>query len=137
MITPQNPAVLVRDFKRTRRSSSRGPTSSGCSDALMQLFASRRAIAVGWMLVLWGFITHGSYGGTGDEPHYQVIAHSLAFDADIDLANNYADREVFGDRFDAGAHARPGRNGVLRPVHDIGLPLLFSPVYRAAHTLAR
>ena len=30
---------------------------------------------------------------TGDEPHYLLAAHSLVYDHDLDLANNYADQD--------------------------------------------
>ena len=79
-------------------------------------------------------MTHGNYAGSGDEPHYLAIAHSVAFDADFDLSNNYgADEPLVG----AGVlqpelHVRPGAGGVARPVHDIGMPLLFAPYVRLA-----
>ena len=97
----------------------------------------RRAVCIAIVVTLCGLITHGTHAGTGDEPHYQIIAHSIAFDRDIALANNYADREslVFAGQLDVGQHALPGRNGQLRPVHDIGLPLLVSPYYALAHRL--
>jgi hypothetical protein len=86
-------------------------------------------------LLLWGLITHGTFAGTGDEPHYQMIAHSLVFDRDLDLSTDYANpaNRALGGRLDAGAHVRPGRDARLRPVHDIGLPLLFAPYYFAAY----
>ena len=36
---------------------------------------------------------------TGDEPHYLLVAHSIAMDGDIDLGNNLAneDRRSFSD----------------------------------------
>jgi hypothetical protein len=91
------------------------------------------------VLVLWGLITHGTYAGTGDEPHYAMIAHSIAFDRDFDLANNYADQQnlVFGGALDPGNHAVRGKDGTLRPVHDVGLPLLFAPYYAAAYWIAQ
>ncbi len=91
------------------------------------------------MLVLWGLITHGTYAGTGDEPHYAMIAHSIAFDRDFDLANNYADPHnlVFGGELDPGNHALPGKDGTLRPVHDVGLPIVFAPYYAAAYWAAQ
>ena len=46
------------------------------------------------VLVLWGLITHGTSAGTGDEPHYQMITYSLAFDHDFDLTNGA--REALG-----------------------------------------
>jgi hypothetical protein len=99
--------------------------------------AARRArwLALVVVLVLWGLITHGTYAGTGDEPHYQIMAHSLAFDRDLDLTNDYGDltNRSLGGRFAPGAHILPGKDGRLRPVHDIGMPLLFTPYYAAAY----
>jgi hypothetical protein len=87
------------------------------------------------VLVLWGLITHGTSAGTGDEPHYEIITHSLAFDRDFDVTNDYGDlrNRALGGVFEAGAHARPGKDGRLRPVHDVGMPLLFVPYYAAAY----
>ncbi len=84
--------------------------------------------------MLWGLITHGTFAGTGDEPHYLAIAHSIAFDGDLDLANNYGGNEplVGGGVLRPEAHVRPGVDGVARPVHDVGLPLVFAPVVRLA-----
>lgn len=101
--------------------------------------AGVRAIVV---LVLWGLITHGTYAGSGDEPHYLAIAHSIAFDGDVDLSNNYGASEplIAGGALQPESHARPGAGGVMRPVHDIGMPLVFTPYVRlavpAAHALA-
>jgi hypothetical protein len=90
------------------------------------------------VLVLWGLITHGTYAGSGDEPHYLAIAHSIAFDGDVDLANNYGANEplIGGGVLRPDAHVRPGVNGVARPVHDIGMPLAFAPYVRLAVPLA-
>ncbi len=95
---------------------------------------SRRALQVIVVLVLWGLITHGTHAGTGDEPHYLAIAHSIAFDGDLDLANNYGANEplVGGGGLQPEAHVLPGVGGVARPVHDIGLPLVFTPLVRLA-----
>ena len=88
-------------------------------------------------VVVWGLITHGTYAGSGDEPHYLVIAHSIVFDADIDLTNNYSDAKLIaGGTLEAGAHARP-HDGRLRPVHDIGMPIVFAPVVRVAYGVAQ
>jgi hypothetical protein len=82
--------------------------------------------------VLWGLATHGTHAGEGDEPHYLAIAHSIAFDFDLDVSNNYGRGEplVGGGALDAAHHTRRGRDGTLRPVHDVGLPLLFAPFPR-------
>jgi hypothetical protein len=101
--------------------------------------AARARSLLRWVafLALWGLITHGTHAGTGDEPHYLAIAHSIAFDGDIDLANNYGANAplIAGGTLRMEAHVQPGRDGVLRPVHDIGLPLLFAPYVRVAEPL--
>lgn len=96
-----------------------------------------RWLALVVVLALWGLITHGTYAGTGDEPHYEIIAHSLVFDHDLDLTNDYAnpDNLALGGQLEGGAHLQPGRNGRLRPVHDIGMPVLFAPYYAAAYLI--
>lgn len=96
-----------------------------------------RTLTVVIVLCLWGLATHGTHAGSGDEPHYLAIAHSLAFDGDLDLANNYGRNEplIAGGTLEAGEHVRPGRGGVLRPVHDIGLPLTFAPYVRLVRPL--
>ena len=94
----------------------------------------RRALQAIAVLVLWGLITHGTYAGSGDEPHYLSIAHSIAFDGDLDLANNYGANEplIAGGGSQPEAHVRPGVGGIARPVHDIGMPLVFVPIVRIA-----
>ena len=84
------------------------------------------------MLVLWGMATHGTHAGEGDEPHYLAIAHSIAFDFDLDVSNNYGPGEplIGGGGLDPDGHTRRGVNDVLRPVHDVGLPFLFAPFPR-------
>ena len=56
---------------------------------------------------------------TGDEPHYLAIAHSLAYDGDLQLENNYRDGI-------AEPHIVVTSDGSWRPMHMIGLPLLLS-----------
>ena len=80
-------------------------------------------------------ITHGNYAGSGDAVHYMVASHSVAFDRDLDLSNDYADpSRIIKDA--AGPHAQPGVDGVLRPVHDVGLPIVAAPVVAAAYAVA-
>jgi hypothetical protein len=95
-----------------------------------------RTLVVVVVLVVWGLITHGTFAGSGDEPHYLIIAHSLAFDRDLDLANNYRDATLItAGALEPESHARM-HGGRLRPVHDIGMPLLFAPAVRLAYPAA-
>ena len=104
---------------------------------------ARRSLQAIVIIVLWGLITHGTHAGTGDEPHYLAIAHSIAFDGDLDVANNYGSNEplVGGGVLQPEAHVRPGIDGIARPVHDIGMPVVFAPFVRLAvpltHALTR
>ena len=89
------------------------------------------------VLVLWGLITHGTSAGTGDEPHYQMMTYSLTFDHDLDLTNDYTNPDnlaAYG-HYEAGPQVQPGKDGRLRPVHDIGMPVLFVPYYAVAYLL--
>jgi hypothetical protein len=94
----------------------------------------RRWLVALVVFVSGGMLTHSTSAGTGDEPHYLAIAHSLAFDGDLDMANNYGAAEplIGGGGLQPGLHVQPGTDGVLRPVHDVGLPLLFVPYVRVA-----
>jgi hypothetical protein len=96
-----------------------------------------RRLALLVFAILWGLITHGTYAGTGDEPHYQMMAHSLVFDGDLDLTTDYSNPAnlSLGGHFEGGAHIQPGKDGRLRPVHDVGLPILFAPYYLVMYRL--
>ncbi len=86
------------------------------------------------VVVLAGLVMHATNAGSGDEPHYLAIAHSLAFDFDLDVSNNYGSDEplIAGGGLRPEIHAAPGVDGTLRPIHDIGLPLLAAPYVRVA-----
>jgi hypothetical protein len=71
---------------------------------------------------------------TGDEPHYVLVARSILADGDINLYNDYLDRNYeayYHGRLEP--HAFPGRNGErsLYSKHFPGLPLLIVPFYAA------
>lgn len=71
----------------------------------------------------------------GDEPYYLLITHSLAYDLDADLTNNYArnDAEAFLDRPLEPQLGDPvGPAGQLYSRHNALLPLVLAPAYRLA-----
>jgi hypothetical protein len=108
-----------------------------CSDEMIAR-RLRRWTCAGVAAFLLGLISHAHFAGSGDPVHYMVIARSLALDGDLDLANDYADpgNLIADGNLAAEAHARPGRDGALRPVHDVGLPLLAAPWFGVAYAVA-
>jgi hypothetical protein len=70
---------------------------------------------------------------TGDEPHYLLVAESIAFDGDVDLRNDYASRERtlrVVNMFPLGYPAQAAvykESGELRPLHGVGLSVLLAP----------
>ncbi len=71
----------------------------------------------------------------GDEPYYLLITHSLAYDLDADLANNYAagDGRAFLDRDLEPQPGDPvGRHGEIYSRHNELLPMVLAPAYRFA-----
>ena len=65
----------------------------------------------------------------GDEPHYLLAARSWARDGDLDLTNQYAERQW---REFAQAPVRPSGKPVQGRLHEpqgTGLPLLLAPAY--------
>jgi len=69
---------------------------------------------------------------TGDEPHYLLITKSLISDGDINLTNNYRNKDYL--QFYPGeleSHARPGKKGpgYEYSKHSPGLPIVLVPSY--------
>lgn len=74
-----------------------------------------------------------SRGLTGDEPHYLVLAQSLWRDGDLDLRNNYLERQYaayYPREIDPHVVIAPG--GQWYPIHHIGFALLLAPVFHLA-----
>jgi hypothetical protein len=80
------------------------PLSDSVVDRHAGSCPAARHTGVVFPLVLLGLITHSSNAGSGDEPHYLAIAHSIAFDFDFDVSNNYGT----GEPLIAGGGLVPG-----------------------------
>ncbi|MFL6291525.1 MAG: hypothetical protein ACJ759_11580 [Thermoanaerobaculia bacterium] len=69
----------------------------------------------------------------GDEPWYLLITHSLAYDFDADLTDNYA-RQDWRSFMDRAIEPQPGDpvgpEGELYSRHNEALPLALAPAYR-------
>ena len=71
----------------------------------------------------------------GDEPYYLLMTHSLAYDGDVDLTDNYArqDWRHFTDRPIEPQPGDPvGPEGELYSRHNMLVPLVLAPAYRVA-----
>ncbi len=71
----------------------------------------------------------------GDEPYYLLIAHSLAYDFDTELTNNYREQDSlrFIPRALEPEWADPvGPEGASYSRHNMLFPLLLAPAYRLA-----
>ena len=67
---------------------------------------------------------------TGDEPHFLMIASSLAKDGDVNLLNNYENKDY--NEFYPGhliAHSKINVEGKIYSAHGIGLPVIILPGY--------
>jgi hypothetical protein len=70
---------------------------------------------------------------TGDEPHYLLIAKSLAHDYDFDLANNIENKDYASYyNQEIGGHCTPSPDAKRYSGHRLGLPLLLVPAIRTA-----
>jgi len=72
-------------------------------------------------------------GITCDEPCYLLVAHSLAFDGDLDLTNNLRDRDFwtfYGRDLATEGAVTTSDGGRSYAVHEVGFPLLLSLPYR-------
>ena len=68
---------------------------------------------------------------TGDEPHYLIVAESIAYDLDVDLRNDYASRERVlrvAPFFPIDRHAAVyKKSGELRTYRGVGLSAVLAP----------
>ncbi len=113
-------ARLAARLRVLRRPSLDGPVGA------LALFA----LAFAYFALLGRFLP-GPAGPQGDEPHYLLQAQSLLSDGDLDLTDEYDQREY--RPFFPGtllAHTSPrSPRGVLYEVHTPGLPVLLLPAY--------
>lgn len=99
-------------------------------------------LQLSFFLIVWGlFLLAGFYYAehqrpTGDEPHYLIIAQSLIKDHDLDLKNNYdqKDYRAWGyptETLDTHVSVN-SQNQKSYSVHGIGWPIVFLPFFALA-----
>src|SRR5262245_38368124 len=104
---------------------------------LGRLSIRRVAATIAPLLVafaVYGTVYHVMHPtATGDEPHYVLVAESIAYDGDVSLANDYASRSrtlravgffPLGPPPHAAVYKKSSE---LRPVHGVGLSALIAP----------
>jgi len=81
-------------------------------------------------LLPWSALHHAP---AGDEPYYLLLTHSIAYDFDADLENNYVEGDSlhFSERRLGRQPGDPvGGRGQMYSRHNALLPLLLAPGYR-------
>jgi hypothetical protein len=71
----------------------------------------------------------------GDEPYYLLVAHSLAYDLDAELTNNYLSedsRHFVGRALEPQPQDPRGPGGEMYSRHSAVLPVVLAPAYRLA-----
>lgn len=97
-----------------------------------------------WIFLTLIFIVYVTFGyfyfkntyANGDEVHFLVATHSIVYDHDIWLENNYT--QGINLTFNPGAIDKivaKGLDGHLYPVHGIGYSLLLAPFYAVGKRL--
>lgn len=108
---------------------------------MLPAFRTRLLLALVFLLHLLPFATRPALIG-GDEPHYALMAHSIAVDGDLELRDDYeavergsraAGRKRAGEAVDR--HLREV-NGRVVFSHPVGLPLLAAPLLWMVNALA-
>jgi hypothetical protein len=110
--------VAARALARHRGQGGRVPTAALAAVAFLGYAA-------------FGTRVPGAARAQGDEPHYLLMAHSLVHDGDVDLANQYAERQYepfYGG--DLEPHVSPATPpGTAYLTHAPGLSVLIAPAY--------
>lgn len=117
------------------------PKSKFLSSILRKVFHN----ADYWVLIIFTLvvlvrISRGTWAMSGDPPHYLIITHSLIFDGDIDVANNYRDYTILPyltTPLEQGKHAVVGAKGRTYSIHSTGMGVLLIPPYILSLLVAR
>ncbi|MDD8027902.1 MAG: hypothetical protein PHI34_15490 [Acidobacteriota bacterium] len=121
---------------------------SGFGRRFLALPVRRRLLVLGlaaFLLYAGAAVLLVSRGDTfsGDEPNYLLNTHSLLYDRDVNLANNYTAGDHFhfysrkaDPRVKMGMYARQGKQGPghIYPINLPGVSALMVPVYALAQT---
>ena len=89
-----------------------------------------------WIISLAYYVFIGAWMSvvqepTGDEPHYLLGMHSIAYDGDLDVGNNHQNQDYRYFYPEPIHHAQmiETTRGVTLPKHSIGLMLIGAPFY--------
>lgn len=121
-------ALLIFSFKNQA-----GEASERSSTTALRIWIFAVSLLIYAALTPWAKV---ACFPTADEPHYLLLTHSLVFDHDFDLANNYARgdyRRFYPAEIDH--HTVTNARGQELPVHDVGISVLLVPGYAMAGRL--
>lgn len=89
-----------------------------------------------FVFIFYLVVLSGAFGQihvpTGDEPHYLITTHSIVYDRDIYVENNYVNEDYsrfYHPNSTIAPHVALNVKGNKVPFHGIGLPILLSPFY--------
>ncbi len=110
--------------------SGRGPCYDG---PRLTMTGIEKRIFLAFTLLSLVLVSRGPASLSGNTIHYLALSHSLVYDRDFDLNNQYArDGDAIFFPGEADGHTRLGRNGNLYTLHPVGLPIAMAPVYALA-----
>ncbi len=102
------------------------PASGSDSNNIWMIVA---ILSLYYLILLFPFASKVHF--TGDEPQYLIITHSLITDGDLDLKNNFENRDYrHFFRWDLQCYVSPNsREGHMYSYRSTGLPILLVPFY--------
>jgi len=82
-------------------------------------------------LLINGFLRFKVEWAQGDEPHYLLVTQSIIKDGDLDLKNNYDNKDYMVNHWSeiTDRHITLGKDGGQYSIHGILLPLIITPGY--------
>ena len=90
-------------------------------------------IFLAFVVLVTAMVSRGPHSIDGGAPHYLALSHSLVYDFDVDLSNQYdADSAYIFRRAVSSDYVRPGRQGGLYLTDGVGFAVAVAPAFLVA-----